>query len=116
MANPSEQIRNPSDESSPLQDSSMSIHSGLPIQGQACARLINPLDDLQPCSSNMSLQTPLGLSNILTLPKAPPRKNTGSKKTKPGSTRILINTSVRNEIEKEKQQRQKRNKKPKESY
>ena len=101
---------------SPFQDSSMSIHSGLPIQGQACARLINPLDDLQPCSSNMSPQTPIGLSDILTLPKAPPRKNTGIKRTKTGSTKILTNTPVRNEIEKEKKQRAKRNKKPKESY
>lgn len=97
-----------------FQDSSISmpIQSRWPIQGQDYARLTNSQDDLQPCSSNTSPHTPVNPNDILPLPKAPPRKNT-TKKRKAGSTRILTNTPVRNEIEKEKQQRAQRNKKTK---
>ena len=102
MVNLSELAENQSDDGSSQQDSNLSIQSVLPIQGQANASLITPPSGLQPCSSSMSPQTPI--SEILPLPKAPPRKYTVTKKRKTGSIRILTNTPVRNEIEKQKQQ------------
>ena len=72
MVNLKEQAENQSDDGSSQQDSNLSIQSGLATQGQAKASLITPPDDLQPLSSSMSPQTPI--SEILPLPKAPPRK------------------------------------------
>ena len=77
VVNLSEQAENQSDDGSSQKDSNLSIQSGLPIQGQANASLMIPLVDLQPCSSSMFPQTPI--SEILRLPKAPPRKYTSIK-------------------------------------
>lgn len=84
-----------------------------PTSPQPCSSAITTspqLGDHQPCSSAMPSHTPV--RDLLPLPKAPPRKNT-KKRRKTGSTRILTDTPVRNEIANAKMQREQRKNKPK---